>query len=127
MALNSSTRSDPDVRIELPYDQFLFSGGLQQAGKKLKNNRGHDIYGIEKYDLLPILGPRWHVRVFNEQMDFSCHTRDCPFCLHRCQPLPDVQPNFEPHHTVDGGYTVIFHFVRGNGVHSNWDSFIQKH
>ena len=54
------------------YDQFLFSGGLQQAGKNLKKYRDHDIYGIEKYDdLLPILGPRWHIRVFNEQMDFS--------------------------------------------------------
>ena len=95
--------------------------------QNLKKYRGHDIYGIEKYDLLPILGPRWHVRVFNEQMDFSYVILETVrFHLHRRQPIPDFQPEFEPHHTVDGGYVVIFRFVQGDGVRSHWDSFIQK-
>lgn len=128
LALHSSTRSDPDIRVELPFDRFLYTGGLQQAGKKIKKYRGHDVYGIDKYgDLAPILGPRWHVRVFNEQMDF-CYVilETVRFHLHRRQPVPDFQPDFEPHHTVDGGYAVIFHFVRGDGVRSHWDSFIEK-
>ena len=35
-ALNSWARSDVDVRIELPFDRYLFIGGLQQAGKLVK-------------------------------------------------------------------------------------------
>ena len=111
----------------MPFDQFLYVGGLQQAGKKLKNYRGHDIYGIEKYDnLVPILGPRWHVRVYNEQMDFGyVMLETVQYHLHRRQPLPDYQPDLELRHTVDGGYAVIFHFIRGDGVRSHWDKFIE--
>ena len=73
LSLNSSIRNDPDTRIELPFDRFLFGGGLQQAGKFMKKYRGHDIYTIKKFgDLDSILGKRWHVRVLNKQLDFCC-------------------------------------------------------
>ena len=56
-ALNSRARSDVDVRIELSFDKYLFIGGLQQAGKLVKRNRGHDIFTIRKYSSLkPLLG-----------------------------------------------------------------------
>ena len=87
MALHSFQRSDWNVRIELAYD-YLFVGGLKQAGKLLKRlYHGHGIYGIKKYhDLDPILGPRWHVRVLNKQMDF-CYVilGTGQFHLHRRQ------------------------------------------
>ena len=59
-SLNSKSRSDVDVRIELPFDHFLFVGGLQ-AGKFIKRNRGHDVYMITKFSsLAPLLGHQWH-------------------------------------------------------------------
>ena len=128
MALHSSQRSDPNVRIELAYDYFLFVGGLKQAGKLLKRSyRGHDIYGIKKYrDLDPILGPRWHVRVLNKQMDF-CYVilGTVQFHLHRRQSIPDFQPDQDPQDTLDEGYAVIFTFIQGDGVQRQWEDIIQ--
>ena len=48
-ALNSKSRADVDARIELPFDRFLFIGGLQQAGKLVKRSRGHDVFTIPTY------------------------------------------------------------------------------
>ena len=119
LALHSSRRSDPSIRIELHFDYFLYVGGLQQAGKLLKKSyHGHDIYGIKKYhDLDAILGPGWHVRVLNRQMDF-CYVilETVQFHLHHRQSVPDFRP--DPQYTLDGGYAVIFSFVRGDGVKS---------
>ena len=128
MALHSSRRSDPNIRIELAYDYFLFFGGLKQAGKLLKKSyRGHDIYGIKKYcDLDSILGPRWHVRVLNKQMDF-CYVilETVQFHLHRRQSIPDLQPDQDPQDAFDGGCALIFSFVRGDGVQRQWEDIIQ--
>jgi len=52
-ALNSSQRSDPMVRIELPFDLLQFNGGLKLAGTYLRTFRGNSIYGIQKYGGLP--------------------------------------------------------------------------
>ena len=71
VSLNSSTRSEPHVRIDLPYDPFLFAGGLQQSGKLIKKKRGHDVCGIKKYSSSALLfGDQWHLRVLNKQYDF---------------------------------------------------------
>ena len=48
LSLNNS-RKDPDIRIEIPFDRYVFGGGLQQRGKFLKKYRGHDVYGIGEY------------------------------------------------------------------------------
>jgi len=73
--LAPSSGSDPDTRIEIPFDKFLFVGGMQQDGKLLKKRRGHGVYGIKKYsDLVPILGERWHIQVLKKQLDF-CYAK----------------------------------------------------
>lgn len=121
-SLNSKSRSDIDVRIELPFDRFLFIGGLQQAGKFIKRNRGHDVYTIRKFSsLTPLLGHQWHLRVLNKQMDF-CYIvlETVQFYLHQRPAIVDVDPS----RTVDGGYVLIFRFVRGDGVRQNWDDIL---
>ena len=41
----------------MPFDRFLFVGGLQQAGKLLRRNRGHDVYTVSRYSSLePLFG-----------------------------------------------------------------------
>ena len=119
LSLNNS-RKDPDIRIEIPFDRYVFGGGLQQRGKFLKKYRGHDVYGIGEYgDLTPILGKRWHVRVLNEQMDF-CYVelKTVQYYLHYRQPIPDLQPDLESQY-VYGGCILVFRFVRGDGVQSH--------
>ena len=76
VALNSKTREDPQVRIKIAFDYYLFTGGLQQLGKKHRQQRGHTIYGITLYgSLAPLLGDQWHIRVLNDCM--KCQVRDC--------------------------------------------------
>lgn len=42
-ALNSASRRDPAVRIELAFDRVLFDGGLAKHGYMKKSERGHEI------------------------------------------------------------------------------------
>ena len=124
LALNSSSRSDPEVRIEIPFDHFLFKGGLQQAGRLVKKDRGHEVYRIETYSsLVHILGVNWHLRVRNKEYDF-CYVilETVKYYLHRRQPIVD---SYEPLHSVDGGYVLVFRFVRGDGVRRHWDDVVQ--
>ena len=123
LALNNC-RADSDIRIDVPFDRFLFGGGLQQCGTLLKK-RGHDIYGIKKYqDLVPILGRRWYVTVLNDELDF-CYVelKTVQYHLHYCQPILDLQPDLDCK-CVYGGCVLVFRFVRGDGVRHQWQSFI---
>ena len=61
LALNSGTRQDVAVRIEIPFDPLVFAGGLQQAGVFVREYRGHSVYRIAA----PLLGQRWHIRGLN--------------------------------------------------------------
>ena len=125
LSLNLSIRNDPDTRIELPFDRFLFGGGLQQAGKFMKKYRGNDIYTIKKFgDLDLILGKRWHVRVLNKQLDFCCvKLETVRYHLQRRRPVPNFQPDCEEDF-IDGGYSLVFTFVRMDGVRRHWDDVI---
>ena len=62
------------------------------------------------------------MRVLNKQMDF-CYVilETVQFHLHRWQSIPDFQPDQDPQDTLDGGYAVIFTFVRGDGVQRQWE------
>ena len=89
----------------------------------MKRNRGHDVYTIRKFSsLTPLLGPQWHLRVLNKQMDFCYVILDTvQFYLHQRQAIEDA---VEPSRTVDGGSLLIFRFVRGDGVRQNWDDIL---
>lgn len=122
-ALNSSSRSDPNIKIELPFDRFLFIGGLQQAGKLRKSTRIHEVYGVTAYSALaPLLGEQWQVRVLNKQMDFCYVIRDTiQYYLRR---RPSIIDPIDPKRSIDGGYSLVFRFVRGDGVQRNWENII---
>ena len=122
LSLNSSTRSEPDVRIDLPYDPFLFAGGLQQSGKLIKKTRGHDVYGIKKYSsLAPLLGDQWHLRLL-KQYDFCYVMLDCSILLAQREPILDP---IDSARGVDGGFLLVFKFVCGHGVRRHWEDIIQ--
>ena len=106
------------MRIEVPFDRYLFVGGLQQAGKFLKSSHGHSIYGIKSYSsLAPILGRQWHES--STKRDF-CHAilEMVQYYLHLREPVEDA---LDEDRSVDGGYVLIFRFVRGVGVERNWE------
>ena len=107
----------------MPYDRFLFVGGLQQAGKLVRRNRGHDVYTVSRYSsLVPLLGHQWHLRVLNKQMDFCYIIKETvQFYLHR---RLDIEDPVDDTRTVRGGYVLIFRFVRGDGVRRDWDDIV---
>lgn len=121
-ALNSKSQTDPEVRIELQFDKFLFTGVLQQCERKLKEQRGHTVYGIRSYgSLAPLLGNRWHIRVLNNQMDF-CYAllESVRFHLHHRKAIPDLQPDSSSQ-SVHGGVVLVFHFVHMDCVRMEWE------
>lgn len=125
LALKPSMRSDPNIRIELPFDHYLFIGGLQQAGKLLRNSYGHSVYGIRNFTSLDyILGRQWHLRVLNKDKDF-CYVilSTVQYYLHRRQPAEDAD---DLERSADGGYLLIFRFVRGDGVERDWKDITSK-
>ena len=90
----------------------------------MKKNRGHDVYMIRKYSALtPLLGHHWHLRVLNKQMDF-CYVilETVQFYLHHRQNIEDAMDSVR---TVDGGFLLVFRFVRGDGVRRNWDDIVK--
>lgn len=123
-SLSSQSRSDVNVRIELPFDKFLFAGGLQQAGKFLRKIRGQSMYTIKTYStLVPMLGEQWHIRVLNKQGDFCYAIRETiQFYLYKRKPIEDATSSVR---SVDGGYLLIFRFVRGDGVRRNFEEILQ--
>ena len=50
-ALNSGSRRDPAVRIELAFDHVLFDGGLEKHGYVKKSERGHEVYRIKRFQV----------------------------------------------------------------------------
>ena len=92
------------------FDKFLFIGGLQQAGKWVKKNRGHDVYTIHKYSsLAPILGHQWHLQVLNKQMDF-CYI-NLETVQHHLHQRQDIQDAMDYGRSVHGGYILVFRLV----------------
>ena len=124
IALNSGVRHDPAVRIEMPYDSCIFSGGLQQAGHFIRTYRGHNVYGIERYaDLTPLLGERWHIRGLNSKDFCYVNAETVQFHLHKREPLQDFQLDASPF-TEPTGHTLVFKFVRMDGVYRQWKDIL---
>ena len=122
LALTSANNRDPAVRIELPFDKLLFSGGLKQLGYYCHTTRGHEIYGIHSFScLVPLLGTNWHFRGLNEQLDV-CYINKVTvqYYLHKRKALTEFTPSGREE--VDSGYILVFKFVRMDGVASEWDS-----
>ena len=112
MSLKGS-RKDPVIRIETPFDQIIFNGGLRQSGNFLRKERGHEIYGIIQYkNLTPYLGKRWYIRILNRPMDFCYVKRDTvEYYLHRRAPVEEFNENGNLIQTHPR-YVLIFKFVR---------------
>ena len=98
----------------MPFDYYTFTGGLGVAGKVRRKSHGNEIYRIDSYsDLTPFLGEKWPIRILNEENDFcnAILTTD-EYHLNRRRPIIH---SYEPLIT-DGGYSMIFCSVRGDGV-----------
>ena len=120
-SLNSGTRREPQVRIELAFDQLVYAGGLENRGTYVSSRRGHSIYTIKEYkDLSPLLGDRWYMRGINDRLDF-CYVNlgTVRYWLHERKAVEDYHPGGKE--LFSGGSIVVFTFVRMDGVHRMYD------
>lgn len=119
-ALNSGRKDSPVVKIDMPFDQVEFNGGLCVCGKKKRFLRGVQHYTISRYqDLNKLLGTNWHYRGLNKNGDFCFVILDTiEFYLYRRRPLKEYIPTelgIDIRHR-ELGYMLVFTFVKGNGT-----------
>ena len=119
-SLVSSRDKDPAVRIEVPFDRLMFQGGLKTAGKFVKKVRDEEQYTINQYeDLVPFLGERWFIRGINAHLDFCAVIKETViYHLHKKPPIVD-----HVNGTIEGGYVLVFKFVRFDGVKDQLTNF----
>ena len=111
-----------EVRIEISFDPLVFAGGLQQCGTFLRTQRGHSIYGIKTYsDLVPLLGSRWHLWGLNDHDFCYVNLVTVQYHLHQRQDITDHQLDGSCL-TVQGGFVLVFKFVRMDGTSSQFNS-----
>ena len=125
-SLQNVKKSSPEVRIEMEFDKVLYDGGLKTCGQIKKVQRGLEIYTITKYaDLDDLLGQKWFVRGFNKNGDFCYAILDTiHFYLRARRPLVEYKPTNDsatPKKCVySQGYSLVFSFIRGDGVVSDF-------
>jgi len=126
-ALNSGSRRDPAVRIELAFDRVLFDGGLAKHGYMKKSERGHEVYGIKRFSsLAAVLGDKWHIRILNEHSDFCYVNRQTvEFYLHQRPRIVEFNTETSASEvTSPGGQILVFKFVRMDGVKRQLNSVL---
>ena len=127
--LTSSRKSSPVVKIEMSFDKVQYDGGLKLYGQLKCTRRGNTVYTIQQYsDLDNLLGMNWHWRCLNEAGDFCfVNLSTVSFYLRKRRPLvelvPDSLPNSFKNCVHDQGYTLVFSFVREDGVQSQIHTF----
>ena len=67
LALDSKHRKEPEVRIEIPFDEVLFNGGLKLNGVFQRFSHGHEVYTISNFrSLCAFLGEGWWYRCLKQ-------------------------------------------------------------
>jgi hypothetical protein len=124
MALNSSRKDSPVVRINMPFDRVEFDSGLRMCGVQKRCFRGIQRYSINQYrDLNEILGDSWHFRGLNTNGDF-CYVllNTIEFYLYHRRRLTEYVPSQSPTASQairqyrEVGDGLIFLFVKGDGT-----------
>ena len=123
--LTCGRKSSPTIKIEMPFDKLLYDGGLKSLGRFKHRSRGNKQFTITTHsDLDPLLGKNWHVRGLNIAGDFSCIIPESVcYYLRRKRPLVEYIPDScagVVKQLQEQGYTLVFTFVVGYGVSSDF-------
>lgn len=120
LALNSSRKESPEVRIDMPFDKIEFQGGLMQCGVKKRYIRGIQRFCIQKYqDLNGLLGKDWHFRGLNSNGDFRyIILSTVEFYLYNRRPIKEYFPSDSCPEPLERtlGNMLVFTFVKGDGT-----------
>ena len=123
IALYSSKRESPDIRIEERIDIDIYEEYLRNIGV-LKKSRRRDVYVVDNNsDLCNILGSKWFERIVNENGDF-CYVvaGTVRFWLNEKRPVKEffyVSDHLLQNY-IENDLQVIFTFVHGDGVNAEY-------
>lgn len=125
--LKASRKSNPCVKILMPFDESTFHEGLVAKGyiHMHSTNRRNTRYRIAHYsDLNELLGEGWHFRGINAIGDYCFvvpNTTEYYLC--RCRPLVLYVPssNGSPVQICSPqGFMLHFTFIRGDGISTDF-------
>lgn len=122
LALDSKRRKEPEVRIEIPFDEVLFNGGLKLRGVFQQHSHGHEVYTISNFSsLTPFIGEGWWYRCLNKHMNFCYINKNTVrYYLHNRVPVAEYNPEQQKMEKIAGGPVLVFRFVRMDGVAREW-------
>lgn len=119
-ALSCSRTGSPQIRLVMPFDIFLFNGGLRASGIPSKVIGGNQHYKISHYqDLNHLLGKNWHFRAINANGDYGYVVKETvEFYIRRNKPLTEYVLNNDSlvAKSVLTGYSLTFSFVYSYGT-----------
>lgn len=124
-ALIASRKSNPSVKIIMPFDKHVFCEGLGSLGYVHKSTKHLTRYRITQYsDLDDILGKGWHFRGLNSVGDFCFVVPETiEYHLHRRRPMSYFIPGnngVAVKTCTPQGYALHFTFIRGDGTPSDF-------
>ena len=124
-SLLGNRKSNPVIRLTMPFDLITFNEGLGVSGHIVRTVRKIDYIKIRRYEELnPVLGPNWHFRGVNAVGDYSYVILDSvEYYLYRRRGIAHYIPDDDnkPLKTViPCGYMLSFRFVSGDGTPSEF-------
>jgi len=125
--LTSSRKGDPNCCIVMQFDQVSFDSLSLRCSLSAK----HKFYRVPNLmKLNDLLGERWFVRGLNISGDFCYIVRDTiKLCMKRAIGKPDYQwlnDRTMVKKFFGAQLQLVFSFVKGDGVASQWSSIVQS-
>ena len=115
LGLKATRKGSPEVRIEVPMDEVMFQHLAACGIQRPQHIRGQPVYQIAQYSSLnAILGEKWYVRTFKGGDFCYCHRESVKYYLHKRKDVEEVDD--DGIRVTEGGYILVFKFVRMDGV-----------
>ena len=121
-SLTCNRTASPLVKISMPFDIFLFNGGLKCYGVPSEKKCGIQHYKVNNYsDLDDLLGSNWHFRGLNVNGDYGYAVLETiNFYIHKSKSLVEFMPskvnNTFASLNTSTGYSLVFCFVCNYGT-----------
>ena len=125
--LYSGRREDPEVRLEIPVDEDVFSESIGRVTSR-SFRRNKLIYQVHSNGILDsYIGVKWNERIMNENGDFAFVVPGTlRFWLAKRSPIVEYKLIGDKYvrSEIEDGYQVVFTFVRRDGNKHQYQNMV---